>query len=800
MAKKNKKTAFGLIRVSTSSQELQSQKDSLKKIAKEYGFTINDYSEGHDFFSEKISGYDDYDYDRASIVALREQILLRKPDAIFIWELSRLTRNAMKVSKYINELSLDTKIPMYFADYKLWTIDPETGERITDNVMRIQGGAMAVELERERIRLRTCRGRDAKAEQGYYVGHLKDGYVWEYDENEEKVIKVDPDRKDLIKNIFNMYLNQEMTTVEIRDFLNSDPEKYPSPNRYRYLHKTHFKGYKNEYKDRSGNIYTREDSLWTDAMVANIIRDEWYKGIRRYHGVEYSIDPIIDTDTWEECNRRINKFRTRVSTAKQPYILGGLLYCGICGRKMYCHADGGYEDIYFCSSYEYGKKCGLKMVRRQNLDAILVNVVKSRVYNDIVLGEQSPFSDFFNVDKDKVREIEGKIKTYKKLISRKDDEVKKGKGRISFLLAEQSKYFDNPDRAETYNKPISEVEASIEAAKNEILEYEININKLKKQKKLLTSVKEKVIEVSTMDDYARWKELMSHVVHRINLYNPDRFGTIIEILYVNGKSDTAIYYPSRMLKKFIFLSKDEKKIAPYMQYDKDSKKIVFKDLYYVYGNNKEFLFKFNEEDNELIESRDEGSINLGIWNTPQNRERFIKEAVAIGVSECDACTLYDNAVERGDLWSSNEDAVSYYKSQGLSVYKDEISVREYVDLKRNGTLNVFKYEDLLPMSDRGLELKEYHRRYLKRYNTGTTFEPFIVKDADYDKICKERKHLYNRRYKIIHNKSLSVAQKEEQLLAIEQKLEAFKYQLKYLPSNKKGQNHIEKYNQGQKKE
>ena len=57
---KKKKTAFGLIRVSTSSQELQSQKDALKKVAKEYGFTIADYGEGRDFFSEKISGYDDY--------------------------------------------------------------------------------------------------------------------------------------------------------------------------------------------------------------------------------------------------------------------------------------------------------------------------------------------------------------------------------------------------------------------------------------------------------------------------------------------------------------------------------------------------------------------------------------------------------------------------------------------------------------------------------------------------------------------------------------------------------------------
>jgi hypothetical protein len=125
---KGKKIAFGLIRVSSSAQELQSQKDALKKIAKEYGYTIADYSEGHDFFSEKISGYDDYDYDRASIVSLRNQILIRKPDAIFIWELSRLTRNATKVSKYINELSLTPKIPMYFADYKLWTIDPATGK------------------------------------------------------------------------------------------------------------------------------------------------------------------------------------------------------------------------------------------------------------------------------------------------------------------------------------------------------------------------------------------------------------------------------------------------------------------------------------------------------------------------------------------------------------------------------------------------------------------------------------------------------------------------------------------------
>ena len=203
--------------MSTSEQDLRSQKESLMRIAEKYGYTIVDKNEGNDFFSEKITGYDDYGYDRESIVMLRQAIQIRRPDAIFIWELSRLTRNATKVSKYINELSLDTKIPMYFADYNMWTIDPETGKINNDNVLQIQGGARAVEMERERIKERTSRGRNAKAERGYYVGHLKDGYIWVEDENGEKVFKVDEERKPTIEKIYELYLDKQMSTGEIRD-------------------------------------------------------------------------------------------------------------------------------------------------------------------------------------------------------------------------------------------------------------------------------------------------------------------------------------------------------------------------------------------------------------------------------------------------------------------------------------------------------------------------------------------------------------------------------------------------------
>jgi len=185
------KRAFGLIRVSSSAQDLEQQKKVLMTEAKKAGYVIEDEEEGHDFFSEKISGYDDYGYDRKSIVDLKRAIAIEKPSAIFIVELSRLTRNAIKVSNYIDELSLKPRIPMYFVDYKIWTINPEDGEINNKGVLKLIGGAEGVELERKRIRERTSRGRNIKGEQGYYIGHLKDGYMWEYDEDGEKVIKID---------------------------------------------------------------------------------------------------------------------------------------------------------------------------------------------------------------------------------------------------------------------------------------------------------------------------------------------------------------------------------------------------------------------------------------------------------------------------------------------------------------------------------------------------------------------------------------------------------------------------------
>ena len=802
MASKTKR-AIGLIRVSTSAQDLEQQKMVLKREASKAGFTIVDEEEGHDFFSEKITGFDEYDYDRESIVNLKREIAINKPDAIFIVELSRLTRNALKVYKYINELSLTPKIPMYFVDYEKWTINPESGEIERDNVMKLVGGAEAVELERARIKERNTRGRNIKGEGGYYIGHLKDGYMWEFDEDGEKVIKKDKDREPVINKIFELYLKDGMSTGSIRDYLNA--HNIPTANRYRLEHPTMFKGYRKEYLDRTRNALLRENTLWSDGMVSNILKDEWYRGVRRFHGEEYSVPAYVSDEVFNNVEGKLKKFRMRISTAKQTYLLQGLLFCGICGRKLYGHSDGGYDDMYYCSSYSYGRKnkCGLKWVRRQNIDAIITAVVNNRVYEDITLGVNSPFSKFFAVDESKLMEINEKQETYKQLIENAHAEIEKLESRIDGLVSLQGQYIGDMSMIERYNSEIHKAQKAIEKKENDIIDYEITISQLKKQKKVLSSVSEKLIEVSNAQDYERMRMLVLSVVQKIYLYNPDNKTTILRVLYVNGKNDTIVYNPTRMLKKFIFLSRDDEHIAPFVRYDEDKKKLVFEGKYFVVGKNVEYILDDEDLSDDKWHERNElsGNVSLGRWDTPNNRRRFLGAMEEKGIGEKEAMKFYQSALDEGIIWKDFESELNYYKSLGYSIFKDEMSVKEYIEVRRNGGLFVYQYGDLLPLSERGKEIKEYHRQYIKRYNTGKpTFTPFVVKDVDYEKINKERKHLYNRKYKILNNKSLTQEQKEKKIFEIMEKLEAYKYQLKYLPNNKKGEMMIEKYNQKEEKD
>lgn len=793
----NNKIAYGLVRVSTNQQELISQREDLRNIAKKYGYIIQD----EDFFEEKVTGYDiKYDDDRRSIIELKEQITINPPDAIFIWELARLTRRAVKVSRYIDMLSLSPHIPMFFADYEIWTINPETGMPNDEGIMTLYGGAKAVELERERIIKRTKRGRDAKAKLGLFVGHVMDGYIAKINSDNEKIIAVDDDRKDVIKTIFDLYLNHEMSTSEIRDYLNAND--IPTTNKYRMLHPESFVGYRKEYIGK-GNIYNRDNALWVSSNVCNILRNEWYIGKRKYKGEIYSVPAIIAQDVFERVQARLTEYRVNISTATNSYLLNGILYCGKCGKKLYGHTDE-YNNMYYCSSQEFGKekRCGLRWIRQQNLDAIVFDIIKRRTIHDTTRGKKTPFSDILQLNHDKIKNIDMKIKSYQNMYENEKKKIKEYEQKLDYKIDYASKNRNNQYIQQSTDRQIIALTEDIRNADNKCIEYKLNEDKLKKEKKRLLSLKERLETINTITDFGTIKTLVRTVVVKVQLYNSDEATTVIRLHYINGKSDIALYSPSRMRKKYILLCNFEGEY--HLSYSNNAQELSFPEHYLAVRDNDEWIFDefVDTDDNYDNLMLAQGEILLPRYDTHQGKERYIasvrnrQQLGDIDENEMNSyIELYDEMVEEGTIPQSFEQFLEKLKGEGFLIFKDSISVIDYVNLRRKGTLFIHDYADLQAMSEKGLMRKEKNKEHHRRKNKGTSSSvQWIVKDVSYGEVLKERKRLYNQRYKTIRNKKVTEVEREERLRRIDDRLEVLRYQVKYMPSNAKGEKHIKKYN------
>lgn len=747
--------AIGLVRISTAEQSPDSQIDSLRKIAEEMGYVISD----NDMLAEQITGYDEDDlHDRDTIVQLKNLIIVNPPSAIFVWEMSRLSRRAIKVGRYIDMLSVIPRIPMYFCDYQLWTLDINKGNTpIDENIQQLQGGAKAVEIERERIKERTKRGRDAKAAKGLFVGHVKDGYTTELVNGEKRII-IDTDRAEVIRKIFNYYVNDGYSCLQIRDILNAND--IPTTNKYRYLSGFRTGGYKETYKDKNNEIRFREETLWTDGLVSNILRDEWYIGIRRYHkdkrvkGEKYDkfigdihhIEPIIDEEIWDKAQAKLKTHRVESEHSTYPYLLTTLLYCGRCGRKMYGHTDG-YSNMYYCSSKEYGDKCGLRWIRQESVDSIVLDIVRRRALNDLMRGETDSYRSFFSSDNNRIKSLKQRKSALLKLKAKAEGDKTVLQERIQ-QAAERILRTANSYTREAYENQIRQYEDEIERKDKDIAKYVVDISKCSYQVRELHKIEQQLHKINNLTTIEEKKELLRVVIHRIYVFNTDKQSAVLRIEYSNGKTDEAIYCPGRIKRNYILL---QEKVG--YHYDEEKNNLV--------ANTNLILAP-----NIIAEDTEESYVKY--------KERFCGDKQATK-EEVYACALgIDDFVLTGN----------------------EMAVIDYVNLHRSILApRLFPFNDLQPLSAKGILRREYNRQYQKKYNTGRpTFTPYVIKDDSYALINQKRKRLYNRKYKILHNKNLTEEQRDALLHEISLKLDAFKYQVKYLETNLKGKRNKEKYN------
>lgn len=161
------KRAALLLRCSTDAQDYERQKLDLLDTIKGMGYTTSDDL----VFGQYITGKDDVrKKDRESVAECKQAVREGKVDAIFINEVSRLSRDSIAGRLFIREFNDEYKIPVYFRDLGMWTINPTT--RIVDRSFETMLGFYfdMAQNELKSMKTRFASGKRKNAREGKTIG------------------------------------------------------------------------------------------------------------------------------------------------------------------------------------------------------------------------------------------------------------------------------------------------------------------------------------------------------------------------------------------------------------------------------------------------------------------------------------------------------------------------------------------------------------------------------------------------------------------------------------------------------
>lgn len=347
-----------------SRADLELEKKNPIDVLKNHELILNDLAKSLnitniDIYREVVSG--ETISSRPVMQNLLKQIEQKQYKGILVVEIERLARgNTMdqgiisRAFKYTN-----TKI---ITPTKIYDPNDEFDEEY------FEFGLFMSRREYKTINRRIQRGRLINSKKGLYVGSIAPyGYNRKKLKGEKgfKLI-INPKEAEVIKTIFNLYLNENMGTTNIANYLNNLKIKPRKNNKWtassirNILQSPSIKGYitwnkrKSEKKLQDGNIITTRPINKNHILV---------KGIHQ---------PIIDEETWNKVSNKIKSQKTPKTKAqtKVQNPLAGLIICSKCHKKMIRRPHKEYPDSLICPT----KEC--KTVS-SNLNVVEEYIIKS---------------------------------------------------------------------------------------------------------------------------------------------------------------------------------------------------------------------------------------------------------------------------------------------------------------------------------------------------------------------------------------------------------------------------------------
>jgi len=480
------------VRVSTEEQaqegfSIRAQEQKLKDYAR-----IKDWSIYDIYVDDGISGKNIIE--RPAVKRMIADIEAGHVKNVVVFKIDRLTRSTGDLA-YLIDL---------FNNYQcafnslMESIDTQTAS----GRMFIKIIGIFAEFERENISERVRLGFERKAREGYSTATIHTSYGYDRKKG-EKVQTINKKEAMIVKEIFDMYVNQNMGYLSIAKILNS--RKIP----------------------------TKKTGIWKALTISNILRNSNYIG-----KVRYAIDdkertfetdglhePIIDPELFVKAQKLMEKNKRILSTKKprtENYFLG-FLHCPKCASRLtvrgayYTKKDGteSYKGYYGCARYE---ACDFRDISHKKIEKAFQDYMEQisdfELTNEIQLEEQQEkaqqvkmllqtYSDKLNQLKNRGNEIlnqyvDGNIS----FAEYRDIKVKIDKERTS-IQSEVDK-LDIPDDEETPTISLEDI----------VLEFKENWKHLtdsEKRKFLLNFVKRIDISVKKAPNNFHWLAMVNNV-------------------------------------------------------------------------------------------------------------------------------------------------------------------------------------------------------------------------------------------------------------------------------------------------
>ena len=292
-------------------------------MQKQHGYSLGAQSKDLDRLADELSAevvadFEDNDsgaeWDLPGLTTVLDMARQRQFDLLLVPDPDRFARSMAK------QLVLEDELKRFGVaiHYVALRIEDSAEGRLLKNVR-----ASVSEYEREKINLRTLRGRREKAERGLVVGCGVAPYGYRYvlgAKGKPVGLEIVPELAEVVRRIF--HAAQRMPTADIASWLVA--EGVPGPRR-----------------------------PWSDAAVLRIVNSTTYLGSwiyghrgRRIHPdqqedttfTRVTVPAIVDRATWDAAQEALRR-RQWVRPPRRPieedaWILRGMLTCGFCGGAL----------------------------------------------------------------------------------------------------------------------------------------------------------------------------------------------------------------------------------------------------------------------------------------------------------------------------------------------------------------------------------------------------------------------------------------------------------------------------------